>query len=152
MFTNTTLKGCCFLLTALLSSPLRYNVMLALVFASIGMFFGYVLHVFPFWFKMIRRRRDRILVSFILAFLLFAIAVIYAASITRPINEDLAIYALITEKINRFWVLALISGFITYKMSTVSRLAAEEEKEALFQKALEEYEEYYNSEIESSEA
>ena len=146
MFTNTTLKGCCFLLTALLSSPLRYNVMLALVFASIGMFFGYVLHVFPFWFKMMRRRRDRILVSFILAFLLFAIAVIYAASITRPINEDLAIYALITEKINRFWILALISGFITYKMSTVSRLAAEKEKEALYQKALEEYEEYYNSE------
>lgn len=146
MFTNTALKGCCFLLTALLSSPLRYNVMLALVFASIGMFFGYVLHVFPFWFKMMRRRRDRILVSFILAFLLFAIAVIYAASITRPINEDLAIYALITEKINRFWILALISGFITYKMSTVSRLAAEKEKEALYQKALEEYEEYYNSE------
>ena len=146
MFTNTTLKGCCFLLTALLSSPLRYNVMLALVFASIGMFFGYVLHVFPFWFKMMRRRRDRILVSFILAFLLFAIAVIYAASITRPINEDLAIYALITEKINRFWILALISGFITYKMNTISRLAAEKEKEALFQKALEEYEEYYNSE------
>ena len=146
MFTNTALKGCCFLLTALLSSPLRYNVMLALVFASIGMFFGYVLHVFPFWFKMMRRRRDRILVSFILAFLLFAIAVIYAASITRPINEDLAIYALITEKINRFWILALISGFITYKMNTISRLAAEKEKEALYQKALEEYEEYYNSE------
>ena len=152
MFTNTTLKGCCFLLTALLSSPLRYNVMLALVFASIGMLFGYVLHVFPFWFKMMRRRRDRILVSFILAFLLFAIAILYAASITRPINEDLAIYALITEKINRFWILALISGFITYKMNTISKLAAEKEKEVLFQKALEEYEEYYNSENEFLEA
>lgn len=140
------------MLTALLSSPLRYNVILALVFASIGMFFGYVLHVFPFWFKMMRRRRDRILVSFILAFLLFAVAVMYAASITRPINEDLAVYALITEKINRFWILALISGFITYKMNTISRLAAEKEKEALFQKALEEYEEYYNSENENIEA
>lgn len=97
------------------------------------------------------RRRDRIMVSFILAFVIFAIAVMYAVSITRPINEDLAVYALITEKINRFWILALISGFITYKMNTISRLAAEKEKEALFQKALEEYEEYYNSENESSE-
>ena len=49
-------------------------------------------------------------------------------------------------------MLALISGFITYKMNTISRLAAEKEKEALFQKALEEYEEYYNSENKSSEA
>ena len=90
--------------------------------------------------------------SFILAFLIFTIAVLYAASITRPINEDLAVYALITEKINRFWILALISGFITYKMNTISRLAAEKEEEALFQKALKEYEEYYNSKNESIEA
>ena len=137
------------MLTALLSSPLRYNVFLALFFASIGMLFGFILHMFPYWFKIMWRRRDRITVSFILAFVIFAIAVMYAVSITRPINEDLAIYALITEKINRFWILALISGFITYKMNTISRLAAEKEKEALFQKALEEY---YNSENESSEA
>lgn len=99
-----------------------------------------------------RRYRDRIFVSFILAFLIFTIAALYAASITRPINEDLAVYALITEKINRFWILALISGFITYKMNTISRLAAEKEEKALFQKALEEYEEYYNSKNESIEA
>lgn len=116
------------------------------------MLFGFILHMFPYWFKIMWRRRDRITVSFILAFVISAIAVMYAISITRPINEDLAIYALITEKINRFWILALISGFITYKMNTISRLAAEKEKEALFQKALEEYEEYYNSENESSEA
>lgn len=140
------------MLTALLSSPLRYNVFLSLFFASIGMLFGFILHMFPYWFKIMWRRRDRIMVSFILAFVIFAIAVMYAVSITRPINEDLAIYALITEKINRFWMLALISGFITYKMNTISRLAAEKEKEALFQKTLEEYEEYYNSENESSEA
>ena len=137
------------MLIALLSSPLRYNVFLALFFASIGMLFGFILHMFPYWFKIMWRRRDRIMVSFILAFVIFAIAVMYAASITRPIKEDLAVYALITEKINRFWILALISGFITYKMNTISRLAAEKEKEALFQKALEEY---YNSENESSEA
>ena len=116
------------------------------------MLFGYALHLLPFWFKIMRRYRDRIFVSFILAFLIFTIAALYAASITRPINEDLAVYALITEKINRFWILALISGFITYKMNTISRLAAEKEEKALFQKALEEYEEYYNSKNESIEA